>query len=66
MNTPFVREDRYLVIKLKDLQTLKRRVLESLLDSMYIEPVECVVIESDWDVYEDAWKLVEKEAENAE
>ena len=71
----FVREDRYLVFKHRDLDALFAIAPESK-DTLYriIKevknireahnklPLECVVIESDWDCYEKAWELVEEEA----
>ena len=58
----FVRENRYVVIKLSHLNIDQREDLEDFIHTFGINPVECVVIERDWSVYEDAWKLVEKEA----
>lgn len=53
----FKREERYIVLKLKHLT-------EEEIENLYSynhAAVECVVIESDWKCYEEAWKMVEKE-----
>lgn len=68
----FTREDRYLVFKRKELKTLGTierdyldtlsRKLQEAREIQNKPPLFCLVIESDWDCYEAAWKLVEEEA----
>jgi len=59
----FEREDRYYVIKRKDLGTLEEKALNHLLQQ--IKPVERVyaVVESDWPEYEKVWKMIENRVE---
>jgi len=72
----FRREGRYFVLKWRDINDAKlpedlMQALEDISNATLVEriargkwePLECVVIESDWDVYETAWKLVELEHE---
>lgn len=60
MNDGFKREERYIVVKLKDMpsegdeQTLRR-----FLKSMTIPTRDCVVVESDWPEYEAVWRMIE-------
>lgn len=62
MTSDFQREERYIVVKIKDLPAmhvvklrkyLKRKGLEDYL-------TECVVVESDWPIYDMVWHLVER------
>lgn len=66
------REQRYVVLKLKDidayLELWERDALAAMLQKINYyraeegkEDLECVVIEHDWSCYEDAWMLVERE-----
>ena len=62
--TEFEREDRYLVMKRKDLlRLLPDKDLEDLARiAKKLEaaaPLECVVVESDWPEYESVWKMIE-------
>lgn len=67
----FQREQRYIVIKLKDLDSLDNSMRDAFLDlcdrieGSRLEagkrPLQCVVIEDDWNCYEQAWELVERE-----
>lgn len=72
----FVKEDRYIVIKNKDLEAinvtreeahmlmeLARRIREHR-ESQGKKPLEGVFIESDWKCHDAAWKLVRQEWEN--
>lgn len=59
--TKFKREVRYYVVKHKDITPRQHRLLIDLLSQAGIPTVDCVVIESDWECYEEAWKLVEAE-----
>ena len=69
----FRRENRYLVIKWRNaVSALGSRELEQLqeLAEKVTEhrgkPLECVVVESDWPIYEQVWDLVKQQAENAQ
>jgi hypothetical protein len=53
--TKFVREERYIVFKLKDLTEDEILNLYSYNHAM----VEGVVVESDWPEYEIVWKMIE-------
>lgn len=63
-----VREDRYIVVKLKDLQKIKEDYWYELgyfwtiLDAL--PPREYVVVESDWPEYEIVWKMIEERVDN--
>ena len=66
----FVREQRYILIKQKDMDAAEltneeRQALGGILakiakkrHDLGKEPLEAVVIEKDWACYDDAWKLV--------
>jgi hypothetical protein len=56
---PFDREDRYIVIKRKQLQGQQEWDIRDALAGMGIEPVECVVVEADWPEYEQVWQMIE-------
>ena len=61
------RERNYLILKLKDLETaqlddLERAVLEGICEKVEksreargAQPLECVVVESDWPEYDATW-----------
>ncbi len=64
------REDRYLVFKMKDVE--KYLTTEGINQLMYLEldvtterkadgkkPLQCVVVEKDWPMYEDTWEQIE-------
>jgi NTP pyrophosphatase (non-canonical NTP hydrolase) len=65
----FQREDRYIVLKSKDIQHLSAANMQKLQDvcgrikiirtERGKHDIECVVIESDWPEYEVAWALIE-------
>lgn len=72
----FEKEDRYVVIKRKDIKkylgTRDLTQLNTILDKIEMcrkldarRNLECVVVESDWKCYGEVWKLVEKEASHA-
>ena len=72
MSAVFKREQRYIVIKLSDLADMPKpdtaERLGYICEAISINrerkgelPLECVVIESDWKCYEQAWALVERE-----
>ncbi|WRQ13084.1 hypothetical protein [Vibrio phage vB_VpM-pA2SJ1] len=66
----FEKEDRYLVIKRSDIDLsldseMKQnlfylsQLVEAERHSFGKPPLECVVVESDWPIYDDVWKMVE-------
>lgn len=72
-NKPFVKEDRYLVLKRSDIETGLDEEQKSILlhlahivgrerQSLGKAPLECVVVESDWPNYSEVWKSVENVA----
>ena len=77
MSKEFKRENRYLVLKCKDidkwLTAEKRESLYAIAKQIADEreaadpwkpSFECVVVESDWSIYEQVWALVQQEAES--
>lgn len=70
--TGFVKERRYVVLKLSDLGVLtaeERRALAALEEKVEAgrraagkEDLEAVVVERDWSCYQEVWELVEEEA----
>lgn len=70
----FKKEMRYLVLKLKDMDCLnemERDILKIITDKVAEHrakagkaPLEGVFIESDWNCYDAAWKLVRQEWES--
>lgn len=70
MNTPFQREQRYVVVKTKDantyLTTGEKMQLEAITAKIALgrridgkRDLECVCIESDWPEYEPTWAAIE-------
>jgi hypothetical protein len=64
MTQEFHREDRYIVIKHKDLGNVPVAYREHLVRPIFALqahlPVrECVVVESDWPEYETVWRMIE-------
>lgn len=60
----FEREhDRYIVIKTKDLGEYDYNTLQDWLEENEIRARECVVVESDWPIYEETWENVQRMAE---
>lgn len=69
---PFVREDRYLILKRKDLAAaaltkLERIALEEICDKVEsirrkrkAPHMQGVVVEVDWPEYEQVWKMIER------
>ncbi|VVE47111.1 hypothetical protein [Pandoraea anhela] len=55
----FKREERYIVIKRKNLSGTKEKILRDLLHDNRIPTVECVVVESDWPEYGSVWAMIE-------
>lgn len=75
MSEEFKREDRYIVIKRSELSCLSAPELvelEIILGQIRMAhakakkpPLQCAVVESDWSIYEQVWKLIELEAQGA-
>ena len=71
----FQREDRYYVLKHKDIKAagLTREEVDALIsiaskvenyrEAKGLPSFECVVVESDWSIYDIVWGLVETEAQ---
>jgi hypothetical protein len=64
MSQEFQREDRYIVIKRKDLEKVPAAYRKDLVDPLpwlqvHLPRRECLVIESDWPEYEPVWAMVE-------
>lgn len=67
----FKREDRYLVLKRRDIRNslteLEQHLLHSIAakvhqyrtQTMGKEPLHCVVVQKDWPEYEPTWKAIE-------
>lgn len=51
-------EERYIVVKLKDMNGDQEGRLLSCLDNNDIKTVDCVVVESDWEIYKDVVSMV--------
>ena len=77
MTQEFEREQRYVVLKVKDvMQRLSEKdilMLARILDeidayrkSIGKKSLECVVIESDWPEYEPTWKAIEARVTSAQ
>ncbi|WP_433886914.1 hypothetical protein [Pseudomonas vranovensis] len=67
VSVPFRREDRYIVIKRKDLAKVPVAYRSHLVDPMFsllshLPHRECLVIESDWPEYEPTWAAIEARA----
>ena len=70
MSNNFKREDRYIVFKVSDLgNSLKgdeiRRLAREYAEQRRLkgkEPLDCVVVESDWPEYEPTWRAIEARA----
>lgn len=56
----FKREERYIVVKRKDVTAAQEERLRKVLSANEIPTRECVVVESDWPIYEGVWALVER------
>lgn len=55
----FKREERYIVVKLKDIDQEETEALREFIQSWQIPTRECVVVEPDWPNYEDTWQAIE-------
>lgn len=56
---PFVREERYIVIKRKHLTPFMEGAIRNQLEALEVPPVDCVVVESDWPECEKVWRMIE-------
>lgn len=70
-STPFVREFRYIVFKVKDVETFLPRHAQDILGTLGKAihegrmasgkaPFEAAVVEKDWPEYEPTWKAIEE------
>ena len=59
MTEQFKREERYIVIKRKNLTEKEEFAIRALLEGLDVGTVECVVVESDWPENEIVWKMIE-------
>jgi hypothetical protein len=59
MDKKFQREERYIVIKLTDINPQQHHTLMSVLGSEQIRTRDAVVVEKDWPEYEHVWKMIE-------
>ena len=51
-------EERYIVVKLKDLDENQTANLWCTIWDNNIRPVDCVVVESDWEIYPEVVSMV--------
>lgn len=56
----FVREERYIVIKLKHLDDADEYNLRRYLEENSIKTTCCVVVEKGWPEYEKVWSMIEQ------
>lgn len=61
----FQRENRYIVIKRKDLHLGDEEALRKLMSDYHIPTRECLVIEREWPEYEPAWRMIQARVEGA-
>jgi hypothetical protein len=60
----FQREERYIVVKIKDLKFASvENKLRDILNEAGIQTRECVVVESDWPEYEIVWGMLQARVE---
>ncbi|KSL05501.1 hypothetical protein AAA503_20375 [Pseudomonas aeruginosa] len=55
----FKREERYLVLKLKDLSPAAEEHIRQYVAARNLPNRQCVVVESDWPEYELVWTMIE-------
>jgi len=71
----FERENRYVVLKIKDINKYLPYKLEKQLESIMFQialgrakddkyALDCVVVENDWPEYEPTWKAIEERMTN--
>ena len=56
----FKREERYIVVKIKNLAGLQIAPLRNFLRENRVPTLDCVVVESDWPEYEKVWRSIER------
>lgn len=61
----FQRENRYIVVKLKDLAPGQEADIREHLTELSAQPVDSLVIERDWPEYEPAWRMIQARVEGA-
>lgn len=73
MNKEFKREERYIVVKIKDAQTIDsndpfngEHALRDFLKQWHIPIREAVVVEKDWPEYEPTWAAIERRVTGAQ
>lgn len=59
-DSEFKREDRYIVIKRKEMTESQEQGLLNLLYINSIPRTECVVVEPDWPTYEEVWNSIKR------
>lgn len=59
LTSEFKREERYVVIKIKDMDRVQQHRMKTFLRLNEIPTRECVVVEKHWPIYEKVWGLVE-------
>ncbi|MBY5942814.1 hypothetical protein KUW00_18210 [Halomonas sp. DP5N14-9] len=62
----FEREERYIVVKIKDLSASQAVALCRILTHNHIHTRECVVVEPDWPIYEQTWDAVRRLSQGME
>lgn len=62
----FVREERYIVVKLKHLDDADEYNLRRYLEENNIETTSCVVVENNWPEYEKVWSMIEERVKGEE
>lgn len=56
----FAREDRYIVVKVSDLEAVgQRNAMQDWLRNYGVRTRSCVVVEADWPEYEPVWQMIE-------
>lgn len=56
---PFVREERYIVIKRKHLHPMTEASLRNEMRELGIRTIDSAVVERDWPEYETVWSMIE-------
>mgnify|MGYP003135517914 CR=1 FL=1 len=60
----FEKQERYVVVKLKDLNSEQHQLLRATLQANQIPTRQCVVVEPGWGtLYEETWAAIKKHAE---
>lgn len=56
----FKREERYIVLKISDLTEDEYNHIEDYIENHSIKCRDCVLVESDWPIYEQVWDMIEQ------